>query len=77
MTTRMKPIRQIDIREHNLQNVYEYVLHNSNVSRAKLAKGLGLSKPSSSSLVDELISVGALFEDGEKEEDGCVGRNPM
>lgn len=77
MTTRMKPIRQIDIREHNLQNVYEYVLHNSNVSRAKLAKGLGLSKPSSSSLVDELISVGALFEDGEKEEDGCVGRNPI
>lgn len=77
MTTRMKRIRQSDIREHNLQNVYEYVLHNSNVSRAKLAKALDLSKPSSSSLVDELLSIGALFEDGEKEEDGCVGRNPM
>ena len=77
MTTRMKRIRQSDIREHNLQNVYEYVLHNSNVSRAKLAKALDLSKPSSSSLVDELLSIGALFEDGEKEEDGCVGRNPV
>ncbi|WP_315574335.1 ROK family protein [Oribacterium parvum] len=77
MTTRMKRIRQSDIREHNLQNVYEYVLHNSNVSRAKLAKALDLSKPTSSSLVDELLSIGALFEDGEKEEDGCVGRNPM
>jgi len=73
----MKRIRQSDIREHNLQNVYEYVLHNSNVSRAKLAKALDLSKPSSSSLVDELLSIGALFEDGEKEEDGCVGRNPV
>lgn len=74
---RMRQIKQIDIRERNLKNVYEYVLHNSNVSRAKVAKALELSRPSSSSLVDELISIGALFEDGKKEEDGCVGRNPI
>ena len=73
----MRQIKQIDIRERNLKNVYEYVLHNSNVSRAKVAKALELSRPSSSSLVDELISIGALFEDGKKEEDGCVGRNPI
>ena len=66
----MRQIKQIDIRERNLKNVYEYVLHNSNVSRAKVAKALELSRPSSSSLVDELISIGALFEDGKKEEDG-------
>ena len=51
----MRQIKQIDIRERNLKNVYEYVLHNSNVSRAKVAKALELSRPSSSSLVDELF----------------------
>lgn len=69
-------MKQSDIREENLREVYEYVLHHSNVSRAKIARELGLSRPSSSSLVDELIFSGALYEDGSKEEDGCVGRNP-
>ena len=69
-------MKQSDIREENLRAVYEYVLHHSNVSRAKIARELGLSRPSSSSLVDELIFSGALYEDGSKEEDGCVGRNP-
>lgn len=72
----MKQIKQIDIRERNLKNVYEYVLHNTNSSRAKIAKALELSRPSSSSLVDELIAIGALFEDGKTAEKRGVGRTP-
>ena len=50
-----KQIKQADIRERNLKNVYTYVLHHPGVSRAKIAKALELSRPSSSSLVDELL----------------------
>ena len=42
-------IKQADIRERNLKNVYTYVLHHPGVSRAKIAKALELSRPSSSS----------------------------
>ena len=70
-------MKQSDIREEHLRNVYEYVLHHSRVSRAKIARELELSRPSSSSLVDELIFTGALYEDGEKEVDKGIGRNPI
>lgn len=50
-----RKVKQSDIREEHLRNVYEYVLHHSRVSRAKIARELELSRPSSSSLVDELI----------------------
>ena len=70
-------MKQSDIREEHLRNVYEYVLHHSRVSRAKIARELELSRPSSSSLVDELIFMGALYEDGEKEVDKGIGRNPI
>ena len=73
----MQQIKQIDIREQNLKNVYDYVLHSSGASRAKIAKALELSRPSSSSLVDELLSMGALFEDGKEEGERGVGRTPI
>ena len=73
----MQQIKQIDIREQNLKNVYDYVLHSSGASRAKIAKVLELSRPSSSSLVDELLSMGALFEDGKEEGERGVGRTPI
>ena len=73
----IQQIKQIDIREQNLKNVYDYVLHSSGASRAKIAKVLELSRPSSSSLVDELLSMGALFEDGKEEGGRSVGRTPI
>ena len=73
----MQQIKQIDIREQNLKNVYDYVLHSSGSSRARIAKALELSRPSSSSLVDELLSMGALFEDGKEEGERGVGRTPI
>ena len=73
----IQQIKQIDIREQNLKNVYDYVLHSSGASRAKIAKVLELSRPSSSSLVDELLSMGALFEIGKEEGERGVGRTPI
>ena len=70
-------IKQADIRERNLKNVYTYVLHHPGVSRAKIAKALELSRPSSSSLVDELLTMGAIFEDGKDRREGGLGRIPI
>ena len=70
-------IKQADIRERNLKNVYTYVLHHPGVSRAKIAKALELSRPSSSSLVDELLTIGAIFEDGKDRREGGLGRIPI
>ena len=40
-----RKVKQSDIREEHLRNVYEYVLHHSRVSRAKIARELKLSRP--------------------------------
>ncbi len=53
-------------REMNLSVVLKYMHQHGPLSRAKLARLTGLNKSTISSLVEELIDCGLIFEGGTK-----------
>ena len=66
------------IKNENMKAIYRAVCRNKAISRAKLARDLGLSKPTVSLLVDELIREGFLDESSEPgEHTPRTGRRPV
>ena len=55
---------QQNIKQMHLKEIFLQVLGSGGISRAQLRQSLGLSFPSVSALVDELLSQGILYEDG-------------
>ena len=55
---------QKNIKQMHLKEIFLQVLGSGGISRAQLRQSLGLSFPSVSALVDELLSQGILYEDG-------------
>ena len=65
------------IKNDNLKAIYRAVCRNKAISRARLAKELGLSKPTISLLVDELIREKFLRESSDAgEQNPRTGRRP-
>ena len=65
------------IKNDNLKAIYRAVCRNKAISRARLAKELGLSKPTISLLVDELIRERFLRESSDAgEQNTRTGRRP-
>ena len=66
------------IKNENMKAIYRSVCRNKSISRARLARDLGLSKPTVSLLVDELIREGFLSESSEQgEQKPRTGRRPV
>lgn len=72
----MEQLNQLAIRNRNLKRVYEEICRTGESSRAYAAQKLSLSRPSLSSLADELIEDGLITENGKKVGSG-IGRNPV
>lgn len=69
-------LNQSIIKNENLRNIYDCVSRADGISRAEIARMLGLSKPTVSALVDELISDGLIMDAGARQEMAGPGRNP-
>ena len=66
------------IKNENMKAIYRAVCRDKAVSRAHLARDLGLSKPTVSLLVDELIREGFLSESSKpQEQKPQAGRRPV
>lgn len=72
----MKAVNQQLIKNNNLKTLYQAIHQEPGVSRAGLAKLSGLSKPTVSSLVDELIERKFVEDTGITDDVVTVGRKP-
>ena len=61
----------------NQRAIVDSIYQGSGVSKAQLAKDLGISKPAVSSNVEDLISIGLVLERGEGESTASGGRKPV
>lgn len=71
----MKKISQQIIKDNNLKAIYNLIFEHDGISRAQLASKRKLSKTTISTLVDELISQGFIYDSGTKES-AQIGRKP-
>lgn len=72
----MKVLNQQIIKNNNLKELYDLIYQEPGISRAKLAKVSGLSKPTVSALTEELIKKGFIQDTGISHEVTTVGRKP-
>lgn len=72
----MKVLNQQIIKNNNLKELYNLIYQEPGISRAKLAKVSGLSKPTVSTLTEELIKKRFIQDTGISEESTSVGRKP-
>lgn len=61
----------------NMANVISLIVHKGPVSRADIAKELNMSKSAVSSIIDELIKMGYVKEEGKGEASSNGGRKPI
>ena len=61
----------------NQRAIVDRIYQENGISKAQLAKELGISKPTVSSNVDRLISIGLVVEKGEGESTASGGRKPV
>ncbi len=71
----MKLVNQHLIKDSNMKLLYNYIYNNSGISRAQLAKMSNLSKTTVSTLIDELITRGFVYDSGVTDSNN-VGRKP-
>ncbi len=72
----MKLLNQQIIKNNNLKKIYNLIYQEPGISRARLAKLSGLSKPTVSTLTDELIKKGFIHDTGITADTSSVGRKP-
>ncbi|QHQ60516.1 ROK family protein [Anaerocolumna sedimenticola] len=71
----MKLVNQHLIKDSNMKLLYNAIYNNSGISRAQLAKLSNLSKTTVSTLIDELINRGFVYDSGVTDSNN-VGRKP-
>lgn len=72
----MKLLNQQIIKNNNLKQLYNLIYQEPGISRAKLAKASGLSKPTVSALIDELVKKRFVQDTGAMTHITSVGRKP-
>ncbi len=72
----MKLLNQQIIKNNNLKQLYNLIYQEPGISRAKLAKTSGLSKPTVSALIDELVKKRFVQDTGAMTHITTVGRKP-
>lgn len=72
----MKLLNQQIIKNNNLKQIYNFIYQEPGISRAKLAKISGLSKPTVSALTDDLIKKRFIQDMGIVVDTTSVGRKP-
>ncbi|WP_020613342.1 ROK family transcriptional regulator [Sediminispirochaeta bajacaliforniensis] len=76
MSMQLPLLNQQLIKAKNLKTVFSIILDEGGISRAEIAKRTALSKPTISSLVEELIQKNFIVDSGKQQVSNSVGRRP-